>query len=106
MRLERARQRQVRASDGSPGTMRDPGLGLAARSGVEFVAAIVVSAGIGVLVDRWLHWRVAGLLVMLALGFGAGLLNIYRALNGMPYGATYKGRKVQDRTADDERNDG
>ena len=65
-------------------------MGIGARSGIEFVAAIVVSAGIGFMLDRWLHTSPLALLVMLGLGFAAGLLNIYRALNGMGYAATYK----------------
>ncbi len=60
------------------------------RSGIEFVAALVVAVGIGVLIDRWLHSSPAALLILLVLGFGAGLLNVYRAMKGMSYTATYR----------------
>jgi ATP synthase protein I len=74
------------ASAGQP----DAAMGIGARSGIEFVAAIVVSTGIGFLLDRWLHTSPLLLLVFLGLGFAAGLLNVYRAMNGMGYAATYK----------------
>ncbi len=72
------------------GTAPDDSMGIGMRSGVEFVAALLVSLGIGIALDRWLHTTPIALLVMLFLGFGAGLLNVYRAMNGMSYGATYK----------------
>jgi ATP synthase protein I len=88
-RIATAKARQKLAEPAVSG-QPDAALGIGARSGIEFVAAIVVSAGIGFLLDRWLHTTPLLLLVLLALGFAAGLLNVYRAMNGMPYAATYK----------------
>lgn len=45
----------------------------------EFVAAIIVGAGLGLLVDYFLPTRPWGLLVLMLLGFAAGVLNVIRA---------------------------
>lgn len=45
----------------------------------EFVAAIIVGAGLGLLVDNFLPTRPWGLIVLLLLGFAAGVLNVTRA---------------------------
>ncbi len=93
-RLDRAKQSQsVRPETGQAATSGS-GIGVAAQSGVEFVVVVVVAGGIGFLIDRWLHTAPALMLVMLVLGFGAGLANIYRALNGLPSGATNISRKA------------
>lgn len=53
------------------------------RLGSEFIAAILVGAGIGYLLDLWLHTSPWLLLVMLLVGFAAGVLNVVRAANEM-----------------------
>jgi ATP synthase protein I len=45
----------------------------------ELVAGVVVGAGIGWLVDRWLGISPWGLIVFLLLGFAAGVLNVMRS---------------------------
>jgi ATP synthase protein I len=45
----------------------------------ELVAGVVVGAGIGWLIDRWLGISPWGLLVFLLLGFTAGVLNVMRS---------------------------
>ena len=45
----------------------------------EFVAGVVVGAGIGWLIDRWLGISPWGLIVFLLLGFAAGVLNVMRS---------------------------
>ncbi len=80
------------ANDGKP----DDSMGIGARSGIEFVAAIVVSALIGFGIDKWLHTSPVALLILLALGFAAGLLNVYRAMNGIGYGQGYAKPVVED----------
>src|SRR6201988_2245653 len=45
----------------------------------ELVAGVVVGAGIGWLIDRWLGVSPWGLIVFLLLGFAAGVLNVMRA---------------------------
>jgi ATP synthase protein I len=44
----------------------------------ELVAGVVVGAGIGWLIDRWLGISPWGLIVFLLLGFAAGVLNVMR----------------------------
>jgi len=45
----------------------------------ELVAGVVVGAGIGWLIDRWLGISPWGLIVFLLLGFVAGVLNVMRS---------------------------
>jgi ATP synthase protein I len=49
------------------------------RLSAEFVAGILVGAGLGWLLDRWLGTSPWGLIVLLLLGFAAGVLNVVRA---------------------------
>jgi ATP synthase protein I len=49
------------------------------RLSAEFVAGILVGAAIGWLLDRWLGTSPWGLIVLLLLGFAAGVLNVVRA---------------------------
>jgi ATP synthase protein I len=45
----------------------------------EFVAAVLVGAGLGFLVDHYLRMSPGGLIVFTLLGFAAGVLNLMRA---------------------------
>jgi ATP synthase protein I len=45
----------------------------------ELVGAVLVGAGAGWLIDRWLGTTPWGLIVFLLLGFAAGVLNVMRA---------------------------
>ena len=49
------------------------------RLSTELVAGVLVGAGIGWLLDRWLGTSPWGLIVFLLLGFAAGVLNVMRA---------------------------
>ena len=49
------------------------------RLSTELVAAVVVGAALGWLVDRWLGISPWGMIVFLLLGFAAGVLNVMRA---------------------------
>ena len=49
----------------------------------EFVAAILVGAGIGYLLDQWLKTGPWLMLVMLLIGFAAGVLNVIRSAASM-----------------------
>jgi ATP synthase protein I len=44
----------------------------------ELVAGVVVGAGLGWLIDRWLGISPWGLIIFLLLGFAAGVLNVMR----------------------------
>jgi ATP synthase protein I len=94
----------VKARDSASSSTKAPddSMGLAARSGVEFVAAIGVAVLLGVGIDKVLGSSPAGLLVMIVLGFAAGLLNIYRATKGMGYGETYRKPEAKPGKQDDE----
>ncbi len=47
--------------------------------GISFVLAIVMGAGIGLALDRWLGTSPWGFLVFFVIGVAAGILNVYRA---------------------------
>jgi ATP synthase protein I len=45
----------------------------------ELVAGVVIGAGLGWLIDRWLGISPWGLIVFLLFGFAAGVLNVIRS---------------------------
>ncbi len=55
------------------------GFGNALRLSSEFIAAIVVGAGLGWIIDGLAGTSPIGLIVMLLVGFAAGVLNVMRA---------------------------
>lgn len=63
---------------GGPGPAKQ-GLGRALRLATEFVAAVVVGAGLGWLLDRWFGTGPVFLLVLFAFGVAAGFVNVFRA---------------------------
>jgi ATP synthase protein I len=74
------RDRSGGTSQGSPGGVGNgQGMGRAVRLGSEFIAAILVGAGLGYLLDQWLGTRPWIMLVMLFVGFAAGILNVTRS---------------------------
>ena len=80
-RIARARgQVEREAGEGQPNAARDmTGLSRGLRLGTEFIAAILVGAGIGYLLDQWLKTSPWLMLVMLLVGFAAGVLNVTRS---------------------------
>jgi len=71
-RVAEAATEQTRQGDMS-------GMSRGLRLGSEFVAAIFVGAGLGYIIDMFLPTRPWGLVVLLLLGFAAGVLNVVRA---------------------------
>ena len=59
------------------------GMARGLRLGSEFAAAILVGTGIGYLIDLGLGTSPWGLLIMLLVGFAAGILNVVRAVTEM-----------------------
>jgi ATP synthase protein I len=57
----------------------------------ELVAGVLVGAGIGWLLDRWLGISPWGLIVFLLLGFAAGVLNVMRSA-GVAAGTAFDDR--------------
>ncbi|PWJ92614.1 MULTISPECIES: AtpZ/AtpI family protein [Mesorhizobium] len=55
------------------------GYGQAVKLSSEFIAGVVVGAGIGWIIDRMAGTSPLGLIVFLLLGFGAGVLNVMRS---------------------------
>lgn len=84
-------RRRTRSEEGGN---RDESTGrfmsMAMRIGVELVAALVVAMGAGWLLDRWLGTRPWLMIVFFFLGSAAGIMNVYRAVNGLGLAAGYK----------------
>ena len=70
-----------RASDDASPEMSGMARGM--RIGTEFIAAILVGAVIGYLIDLGLGTSPWGLLIMLMVGFAAGILNVTRVVAQM-----------------------
>jgi ATP synthase protein I len=69
-----------RPSDSEPRPTADPSaIARGFRLSAELVAGVLVGAGIGWLLDRWLGSSPLGMIVFLLLGFVAGVLNVMRA---------------------------
>jgi ATP synthase protein I len=80
-RLGQAHNSAGRPSD-SPGADRAAtasGYAKGFRLSSELVAGVVVGAGIGWLIDRWLGISPWGFIVFFLLGFAAGVLNVMRS---------------------------
>ncbi len=59
------------------------GLARGMRIGTEFIAAVLVGAGLGYLIDLGLGTSPWGLLILLLMGFAAGILNVIRVVTEM-----------------------
>jgi ATP synthase protein I len=77
----RDQARNGHSSDSSGAQRAAPASGYAKglRLSSELVAGVLVGAGIGWLLDRWLGISPWGLIVFLLLGFAAGILNVMRS---------------------------
>lgn len=75
--------RAERKADEAPAvpdkTSATAGMTLAFRLGSEFVAGVLVGAGLGWGIDQLLGTTPWGMIVLLLLGFGAGIANMMRA---------------------------
>ena len=77
--LGRARGSQSSDSPGADRAATASGYARGFRLSSELVAGVVVGAGLGWLIDRWLGISPWGLMVFLLLGFAAGVLNVMRS---------------------------
>jgi ATP synthase protein I len=91
-RLKRLRGSQAGPARASRGGDPRSGLNLAARVGVELVAALVVGGGLGWLLDAWLATRPWLMVVFFVLGAAAGMLNVYRLMKGLGQSVGYRDR--------------
>lgn len=81
------------------------GLGLAFRITSDIVAALAVGVVIGVLLDRWLGTSPWLLIVFFIFGSAAGILNVFRTMEGYGYAAGYRKTQAPPKPgADDETN--
>jgi ATP synthase protein I len=95
-RLNAARARETKAEGGGGQGSTSAGLGIGLRIGVEMVSAIAVGSAIGWGLDRWLGTKPWLMVLFFFLGAAAGILNAYRASQGMDdsvgFGAAQKRR--------------
>lgn len=84
-RIARAQKADVVAGDAEfASATRDMSqLSRGLRLGSEFVAAVLVGAGLGYLLDMWLNTSPWLFLAMMLFGFVAGVLNVVRAASQM-----------------------
>lgn len=75
---------QIREAQGNPVPTENDTLAVikGRNSGYELVGTILLCTVIGWLIDKYLHTSPWGILVMLVVGFIAGIMNVWRALNG------------------------
>ena len=69
--------------------------GIAARAGVELVAGVAVGAGVGYGLDLWLNSSPWMLILCFVLGAAAGMINVYRAVNGMGLSVGYANTRAE-----------
>ncbi len=70
-------------------TIPKGGMALAGRVSSELLAGLVVGAGSGWVLDRWLDTSPLLLVVMFFVGAAAGMLNVWRALSGRGMASGY-----------------
>ncbi|MBM3486717.1 MAG: AtpZ/AtpI family protein [Alphaproteobacteria bacterium] len=89
-----ARLRRLKAQEHPPERAGSPasrsGYGFAMRLGVEIVAALIVGAGIGILLDQWLGTGPWLLIAFFVLGAAAGMMNVYRVVRGIGGAVGYR----------------
>jgi len=82
-RLGRAQEEQDRERSIGRVEPSNAGLGLGFRIGIELLAALCVGLALGWVADRFLGTRPWGLIVFFFIGAAAGMLNVYRAAQGL-----------------------
>lgn len=82
--IDRARSR---ADEGGGGRLRADtsggALGFGLRVGIELIAALIVGIGLGWLADHYIGIRPWGLIAGFFLGSAAGIMNAFRAVQGI-----------------------
>lgn len=91
----RLRAAQKAAQGGANGSETDgkqpkTPMGWAFRIGVDLISALVVGVGIGWLLDDWLGTRPWMMILFFLFGAGAGIVNVYRTVNGLGMAVGYK----------------
>ena len=101
------RERDIEDNRASADNSRDMTvLARGMRIGTEFIAAILVGAGLGYLIDLGLGTSPWGLLILLMVGFAAGILNVIRVVAEMNAASPAPpGSDLGPDAEDDERDD-
>jgi ATP synthase protein I len=76
-------------------------IGFAMRVGSELIAALITGLGIGWLLDRWLDTTPWLMALFLFVGGAAGVMNVYRLVEGQDSGIGWK-RPGRDRLGSDD----
>jgi ATP synthase protein I len=80
-KLDKAHDETKRANADDPSVrVNAQGMSVALRVVSEFVSGVIVGAGLGWLLDRWLGTSPWGMIILLLLGFVAGVLNVLRSV--------------------------
>lgn len=79
-KLGQNRSERLASERGSGSASGMQGLGLALRISSEFIAGVIVGGGLGWIIDYWAGTSPWGLIILLLLGFAAGVLNVLRSL--------------------------
>lgn len=78
---------RAQAGEGAPGGRGDAlsgsALGAGLRIGIELIAALCVGLALGWVADRYIGTRPWGLIAGFFLGSAAGVVNVFRAVQGM-----------------------
>lgn len=87
-RLDQARSRDSRnaASAGGKDAAAGGALGFGLRIGIELIAALIVGVVLGLGLDYFLGTRPWGLIAFFFIGSAAGIVNVFRATQGMGRG--------------------
>lgn len=98
-KIDDARGQASPPSDQSP-----PGaMGIAFRFATELGVALFIGAGLGWLLDRWLHTAPIFIVVMFVLGAAAGIRNVLKAAKELnAEAAKYPAPAVTDKDEDEE----
>jgi ATP synthase protein I len=78
VRLEEAKRRVQRDQD--PRQVAGSALAQGFRLSLELVSGVLVGAGLGFLLDRWLGTKPWGMIILFLLGTVAGFVNLMRAV--------------------------
>ncbi len=89
--------RQPVRHEGKAGAGGATGYGQAMKLSSEFIAGIAVGAGLGWMIDRLTGSSPWGLIILLLLGFVAGVLNVLRSVGKVAEFGQGSGRGPDDR---------
>jgi ATP synthase protein I len=100
--VRRDRPQETAAGDKGDRGALNSALGVGLRIGLELIVAVAFGAGLGWLIDQGLGSRPWAMLVGVILGFAAGVVNVYRAMNGLGLAAGYRPAQQAPVEDDDE----